>query len=271
MPRLDHGYYPDLYRVLPCYHNLCGIQQVQVLSASSLPLGLHHRPPPSVPPSRRPGCTPSQVQRERPWMNTSRSGIICPSSSPARAGFFFVGKKDGLLQQARVFTMLDLWNAYHLVKIREGDEWKTGFNTPTGHYKYLLMPFGLTNTPAWGPKAEEAFQRLKRLFTAAPVLTMPDPHLLFIVEVDASNEGVGAGLFQCSPSDNHVHPCAFLSCKLSLAEHNYDVGNRELLAIKVALEEWHHWLEGAELPFIVWTDHKNLQYLKLAKTELSSG
>ncbi|KAI3353411.1 hypothetical protein L3Q82_019280 [Scortum barcoo] len=71
-----------------------------------------------------------------------RSGIIRPSSSPSRAGFFF------LLQQARVFTKLDLWNAYHLVRIREGDQWKTGFNTPTGNYEYLVMPFGLTNAPA---------------------------------------------------------------------------------------------------------------------------
>ncbi len=46
---------------------------------------------------------------------------------------------------------------------------------------------------------------------------------------------------------------------------NYDIGNRELLAIKLALEEWRHWLEGAQHPFIILTDHKNLQYLRDAK------
>ena len=52
---------------------------------------------------------------------------------------------------------------------------------------------------------------------------------------------------------------------LTPPERNYDVGNRELLVVKLALEEWHHWLEGAELPFIVWTDHKNLSYIQSAK------
>lgn len=48
-------------------------------------------------------------------------------------------------------------------------------------------------------------------------------------------------------------------------ELNYDIGNRELLIIKLALHEWRHWLEGAQHPFIVITDHKNLEYLKDAK------
>ena len=52
---------------------------------------------------------------------------------------------------------------------------------------------------------------------------------------------------------------------LTRGERNYDVGNRKLLAVKMALEEWRHWLEGAERPFIVWTDHKNLEYLRTAE------
>lgn len=70
---------------------------------------------------------------------------------------------------------------------------------------------------------------------------------------------------QRTPTDHMLHPCAFFSRRLSLAESNYDVGNRELLAVVLALQEWRHWLEGASHPFIVWTDHKNLCYLRSAK------
>ena len=46
------------------------------------------------------------------------------------------------------------------------------------------------------------------------------------------------------------------------------MGNRELLVVKLALEEWRHWLEGSVIPFIVWTDHKNLVYIQTARWAL---
>ncbi len=76
---------------------------------------------------------------------------------------------------------------------------------------------------------------------------------------------MGAVLSQQQGNPARLHPCAFYSRKLSPAEINYDIGNRELLAIKLVLEEWRHWLEGAAQPFTVFTDHKNLQYLREAK------
>ncbi len=53
-----------------------------------------------------------------------------------------------ILQGAKIFTELDLRNAYHLVRYKEGDEWKTAFNTPVGHFEYRVLPFGLVNAPA---------------------------------------------------------------------------------------------------------------------------
>ena len=357
------------------------------------------------------------------------AGFIRPSSSQVAAGFFFVKKKDGGLRpcidyrqlnnitiknkyplplmsstlepltQATVFTKLDLRSAYHLVRIRRGDEWKTAFKTPHGLYEYLVMPFGLTNAPAvfqalindvlrdmlddfvvvylddilifsrtlkehvqhvrrvlerllhnrlfvkaekcrfhsdsvdylgfivekgrtradprkiqtimdwsvpttrkelqsflgfanfyrrfirnysgvaepltrltspskpfiWSQAAHTAFQSLKERFTSAPVLLQPDHKRQFIVEVDASDTGLGAVLSQRSASDQKVHPCAFFSRRYLPAEENYDIGNRELLAVVAALEEWRHYLEGAEQPFTIWTDHKNLTFIRATK------
>ncbi len=126
----------------------------------------------------------------------------------------------------------------------------------------------LRNKPkslSWTPAIKEAFETLKDAFTHAPVLVHPDPRKPFIVEVDASTTGVGSILSQQQGTPVQFHPCAFFSRKLSPEERNYDIGNRELLAIKLALEEWRHWLEGSQHPFIVLTDHKNLQYLREAK------
>ncbi|KAK3563117.1 hypothetical protein QTP86_016350 [Hemibagrus guttatus] len=68
-------------------------------------------------------------------------------------------------------------------------------------------------------------------------------------EVDASDSGIGAVLSQRHGQPGKLFPCAYFSMKLTDAECNYDVGNKELLAMKAAIEEWRHWLEGSTHPF----------------------
>ncbi|KAK3548954.1 hypothetical protein QTP70_021664 [Hemibagrus guttatus] len=118
---------------------------------------------------------------------------------------------------------------------------------------------------SWTDQARTAFLQLKDRFSTAPILRHPDPELPFVVEVDASCSGIGAVLSQRHGEPGKLHPCTFHSRKLTAAERNYDVGNRELLAIKAALEEWRHWLDGARHLFQVLTDHRNLEHLRGAK------
>lgn len=76
--------------------------------------------------------------------------------------------------------------------------------------------------------------------------------------------GVGTILSHWHGNPAEMRPCAFFR-KLTPDECNYDMGNRELLAIKPALEECRHWFEGAEHPILILTDHWNLIYVKYAK------
>ena len=59
-----------------------------------------------------------------------------------------------------------------------------------------------------------------------------------------------------------LHPCAYFSKTFSTTECNYDIYDRELLAVILALAEWKQYLQGTSHPVSVLTDHKNLSYLK---------
>lgn len=86
-------------------------------------------------------------------------------------------------------------------------------------------------------------------------LSYPDPQRWFVLEVDASDAGAGAVLSQQDGPEDKLRPCAYFSHRLSPDEMNYSVDDRELLVIKLALEERRNWLEGVTHPFIVWTNH----------------
>src|SRR5271163_2566897 len=94
---------------------------------------------------------------------------------------------------------------------------------------------------------------------------MPDHTKPFQIEVDASKYATGAILTQLD-SNGDRHPCAFISKTMSQAQRNYDTGDRELLAIVRALEEWRHYIQGSPHTTMIYSDHANLTYFRLPQT-----
>jgi len=101
--------------------------------------------------------------------------------------------------------------------------------------------------------------------TTALVLMSPQDSEPFQIEADSLDFATGAVLSQRSTTDGKWHPVAFYSKSLSSVERNYEIHDKEMLAIIRALEEWRHFLEGVTYPVEIWTDHKNLKYFMTAK------
>ena len=355
-------------------------------------------------------------------------GFIRASSSPAGAPVLFVKKSDGSLrlcvdyrglnagtiknryplplvqetlmhlQKAKYYTTLDVRGAYNLIRMADGEEWKTAFRTRYGLYESLVMNFGLTNSPAsfqhfindvlhefldvfataylddiliysdtlaeheqhvtrvlealsksglhlkpekchfhcqevkylgliitpggirmdptkvsaiqewekprnikdvrvflgfsnfyrrfiraysrvvsplvnltrkgvpfeWDGACQDAFDTLKAAFTSAPLLRHFDHERDSVVETDASDY-VSAGVLSQPDDQGVMHPVAYFSKKHSPAECNYEIYDKEMLAIVRAFEEWRPHLESAPCPVTVLSDHKNLEYFMSSK------
>ena len=294
------------------------------------------------------------------------------------------------------FTVIDLKNAFNLVRVKEGDEWKTAFCTHLGLFEYMVMPFGLTNMPAtfqsliqdtlhdildiycvvylddilvfscpgqdhdnmvkqvfkrlhkarlfanakkcefdktsveylgfiisskgvqinpkkfntiseWPmPKtikqiqsflgltnfywwfihhyselaiplhsltmkkakesfnglteaAKQAFDQLKLAFTTAPVLRHFDPLLPSTLITDASDYAFTSILLQ-PDTKQLLHPISYYSWNFSPAKINYEIHDKELLAIVDSFRDMRAWLIGSPHPISVISDHKNLKY-----------
>ena len=372
-----------------------------------------------------------KLQTLREWLKEmERTGKIRRSTSPAGSPILFVPKPKGrglrlcvdyralnritipnryplpLMQElqdrvqgAQWFTKMDLKNGFNLIRVREGDEWKTAFRTQYGLYEFQVMPFGLTNAPStfqdmmnhvfsdmldlgvlaymddiliyakteeehdrrvkevlgrlqqnglavspekciwkaheveflgymigrngirmstdkveavlewktprsltevqsflgfanfyrrfirdyskvarplteltkktektweWTPEAGRAFTDLKNRFTTAPILAHFDPERPVIIETDASDFAIGAILSQ-RDDNNRLHPVAFHSRKFQPAEINYEIHNKELLAIVDAFKHWRRYCEGATHQVQVFSDHQNLEYFTTNK------
>ena len=116
----------------------------------------------------------------------------------------------------------------------------------------------------WNKEQDDAFIKLKEAFLSAPVLRMPDTMRPFFIMTDASLTAAGGVLMQ-KDANRDYHPCAYHSAIFSLAERNYDIYDRELLAAIMALKEWHHYLTGTAHLVTVIMDHKNLRFFKQAQ------
>ena len=356
-------------------------------------------------------------------------GFIRPSQSPAASLIIFVNKKDtdklrpcvdyrklneitvkdrgplplinetlDRLQKAKIYTKLDLQNAYNSIRIKERDEWETAVRTRYGLFEYLVIPFGLTNAPAtfqrfitdvlreymdvtcviylddilifsedekehiqhvkkilaklqaaklyaklskcqfsvakteflgyiiepgdittdprkvqaivewdisrnvkdvqsflrfanfyrrfikeyskiaepltsltrkdkkfvWNAEAHKVFNELKQRFMESPILAFFDPEREVVIETDASDHTI-AGVISQSDDQGRLKPLAFYSKKLGPAECNYQIYEKELLAIVTALKERCQYVEGNKKTVKIITDHRNLEYFQTAK------
>ena len=372
--------------------------------------------------------SPRDLEEDRNWTaNRIQRGQIRPSKSKFASPAFFVPKKGGkrrkvidyrilndatekdrypippiermydLFNGVQWYSKIDVRDAFFMIRMKEGHEWKTAFRTRNGLYEFLVMPMGLTNAPAtcqrmindvlrdlldvtviayiddiviftkgsreqhakdvcavlerlsktsfrtapekceffkkeieflgfligtdgikidpnktisikewpqpktvkdvqaflglanynrkfvkdysklatpltnltrkdtgfkWDLDQKRAFERLKAACCEAPTLVMFDSTKPIQVETDASDLAIGACLTQ--ESDGTRHPIAYFSRKMTPAEQNYEIYDKELLAIVAALRHWRVYCEGAtELK--IYSDHKNLTYFTTTK------
>ncbi|SYW79653.1 uncharacterized protein UHO2_04296 [Ustilago hordei] len=109
-------------------------------------------------------------------------------------------------------------------------------------------------------EAQQAFHKLIQAFTSAGVLQHFDYHLPTRLETDASDFAIAGVLKQ--EHEGRWHPVAFYSRKMSSAEKNYEIHDKELLAVVACLTQWRHMLAGLPNQLVILTDHEALKYFK---------
>ncbi|EDO01784.1 hypothetical protein SS1G_04259 [Sclerotinia sclerotiorum 1980 UF-70] len=187
----------------------------------------------------------------------------------------------------------DLRNGFHLIRMKEGEEWKTVFRTRYGLYEYQVMPFGLTNASAtfieWEPPTNVkevqsflGFANFYRRFIknyskiAAPMTEIikksqgefrwtETAQEAFERFKEAFAEELVLRAFDPElpiivETDSSDYTIGAMLTKL-----NYKIYDKELLAIVDAFREWRVYLKGSKYTVQVYTDHKNLVYFTTTK------
>lgn len=138
-----------------------------------------------------------------------------------------------------------------------------GFLGLTGYYRKFVKDYGIMARPLtnllkrgrflWDAVAEQAFVALKTAMTTTPTLALPDFSTPFVIQTDASGDGIGAVLSQ------HGRPLAFMSRALGVMKQNWSTYVREMLAIVIAIRTWRPYLLGRR--FTIQTDQRSLRFL----------
>src|SRR5277367_5233698 len=148
----------------------------------------------------------------------------------------------------------------------------------TGFYRYFIPGYANIARPLleltkkatvfhWSEGQQKAFEHLKTLLCQRPILRQPEFDKAFFIATDASAYGVGAVLLQEGELHPKTHkpallPVAYFSKTFLPAERNYDIYEKEYLAMQLALEHWRPYVAGTIIPVTVLTDHANLIHWK---------
>lgn len=111
---------------------------------------------------------------------------------------------------------------------------------------------------------QDAFEELKARLTSSPILRHYDSCLQSMIETDAS-DGIIAGIFSQLHPDGQWYPVAYFSKTMTAAECNYEIHDKEMLAIVKSLAHWRPELERTHSRLQIYTDHKPLEYFMTTK------
>nr|KYP76696.1 Transposon Ty3-I Gag-Pol polyprotein [Cajanus cajan] len=138
-----------------------------------------------------------------------------------------------------------------------------GFLGLAGYYRRFVNRYSTIARPlhdmlkkdgfSWLEEAKCAFQKLKTQLSNTPVLALPNFSKEFVLEVDASGQGVGAVLMQ------DRHPIAYISRSFNQQQQALSTYEKELLGVMFAVQKWRHYLLPKK--FTIRTDHQSLKYI----------
>ena len=174
-----------------------------------------------------------------------------------------VGKRQVQIEQDKVKAVKE-WKV--LTKIKEVESFlgfvnfHQRFIQNFSHTTRLLNDLKEKKKWKWEEEHQQAFDELKNKIISQLVLSLLKKEGKFRVKIDVSEHAIERVLSQ--EQEGKWRPIAFLSRTMQPAERNYEIYDKELLAIVEVLSKWKQYLLDTKEPFEIWTDHKNLKYFR---------